>query len=185
MISVRAVDYDELLGLGLFASEYATNQYLKLETGGDAPSVSWTLTTTDSPLLIRRRLDRGTPEALVELYGPAQQLRFIAALHEDNLAGLITWKYEAWSSMVWLLDIRVRMDRRREGVAGRMLEDLLWSAARLEARGVMLETQNTNYPAVRFYLAKRFTLVGLNTHLYATEGRTPAEFALYFFRALE
>ena len=181
MISRRALTAADLERTKIFASEYRSRTYLEVEESGSEPELQWTLREALAPHELRRRLEGQSVAGLAELYGPREQLKFIGAFEEEDLVGLVTWRWERWNSMVWLCDIRVRDDRRRQGIARRMFEDLQWQAMRLNARGIMLETQNTNHPAVQFYLNLGFQLTGLNTSLYGPIGSELADIALFFY----
>ena len=184
MADIRALTATELQTHSLFQAEYRTSSFLQIEATGIEPELTWKLARKRAIHEIRRRLDGGSFSSLVELYGPVEELHFIGAFDGTELIGLVTWRLERWNRMVWLCDIRVRPKRQRQGVARRMLENLQWAAMRVDARGIMLETQNTNHPAVQFYLDRGFNLVGLNTHLYGESVGRPADSALFFYLPL-
>lgn len=133
---------------------------------------------------ITRQLDGGSLKAMEELYGTVYPLRFIGSFDEGKLVGLATWKFEEWNSTTFLCDIRVKEAHRNQGIAGRLLEDLQWASMRLDARGILLETQNTNVPAVEFYQKRGFRLVGFNTSTYGEPNRCGVDVALFFFLSL-
>lgn len=184
LISVRALTKDEVSEMDLFTSGYRSTKYMRLERSGVDPEVSWNLTIAGSRREVVRTLEGDTLDVLVQLYGPAGTLRFLGAFEKDELVGLLTWKLEEWNEMVWLCDIRVRDGHRQKGVGSLLLTDLQWAASRVDARGIMLETQNTNVVAIAFYLSKGFQLVGLNSALYGRPGRANADVALFFYLSL-
>jgi len=98
-----------------------------------------------------------------------------------HLVGLLTWRFDSWNETAWLCDLRVRAEHRERGIGSRLIEDLMWATARLEARGIMLETQTSNVPAVDFYLGRGFQLVGINTAMYTDPKSRNADAALYFW----
>jgi len=180
---VRVISLEELRNLRLFPSEYAGYSYWRLEPDLDETSFGWTLTAQSSRKLIRRRLDDGDLNTIDELYGPLERLSFIGAFEDGQLAGLATWRLETWNRTLWLWDIRVAPQHRRRGIGSSLLQSVQWEGMRLNARGVMLETQNLNYAAILFYLKGGFKPVGLNTELYGLSG-SPKEVAIFFFRSL-
>ena len=183
LAEIRAISLEELRGLRLFPSEYSGHSYWRLEPSVGDSTFGWSLTAQRTRKLISRRLDDGDLDTMDELYGPLDSLAFVAALEEQELVGLATWRFEKWNRTVWLWDIRVAPNHRRKGTGTSLLQSVLWEAMRLKARGVMLETQNLNYSAILFYLGNGFTPVGLNTELYGVSG-SPSEVALFFFRSL-
>lgn len=183
MAEVRAVSLQELRNLRLFPSEYAGYSYWRLERDLDETSFGWSLTAQRSRKLIRRRLDDGDLDTMDELYGPLERLSFLGAFESGHLVGLATWRLETWNRTLWLWDIRVAPEHRREGIGSSLIQSLQWECIRLNARGVMLETQNLNYAAILFYLKSGFKPVGLNTELYGFSS-SPKEVAIFFFRSL-
>jgi len=179
--SLQLVALDEAQ---LFPSEYETRDYFRVETEDLSESYGWRLERARSRAVIKRRLFGDRVADLAEFYGPLEALECILAEEEGQTVGLLTWKLERWSGLVWLCDIRVRPERRGSGIGTALVAELEWSAARAGARGIMLETQNLNYPAIRFYESRGFRLVGLNTHLYGLATR-PLEVALYLYRPLD
>lgn len=183
MVNLRSLTASEVASLPIFPAGYSSDRRLEVQLEGEIPDVTWKLVSRPMNNL-RRKLAGDSLGSLVDLYGPEETLRFIGAFDTDELVGLITWKFELWNQTAWLCDIRVRRERRREGIARRMLEDLLWTGTRIGARGIMLETQNTNYPAIEFYISQGFELSGLNTRLYDCGGANGRDMALFFFREL-
>src|SRR5260370_25866720 len=90
----------------------------------------------------------------------------MAARVGGEVRGLVTWQKVAWNDTVWLVDIRTRREDRRSGVGSALLENLKSHTATLHARGISVETQINNYPAIRFYRKHGFELSGFNDHLY-------------------
>jgi len=82
---------------------------------------------------------------------------------------------------MWLLDIRVREDVRRRGVGASLLGHLQQVAGRQRLRGILVETQSNNFPAVRFYQKQGFELVGFNDHLYTNDDTGRDDVALFLF----
>jgi len=196
LVETRSLSVEEIRALRIFASSYATTHELRLQQKGREPELAWSLTQRALPRPITRRLEGDSVETLAELYGPAESLRFIGAMESeapatfgpqeqrtDALVGLLTWRFEAWNETAWLCDIRVRQSHRRRGIGKRLVEDLRWAAARAEARGIMLETQTTNIPAIVFYLGLGFQIVGLNSAMYGNPG-SRVDAALFLWSAL-
>ena len=69
------------------------------------------------------------------------------------------------SAVLW--DIRVRPERRREGVGTHLFRYAADWARGKGRRQMKVETQNTNVPACRFYAAQGCVLGGINRFGYA------------------
>lgn len=120
---------------------------------------------------------------------PAPELsdRLLVASAGAETAGYGELQFEPWSGRARIEHLYVSGSFRGQGV-GRALVRALDERARQEpsARCLWLETQNVNYPAVRFYLHLGFRLCGLDETLYqpGSPGLLPGEVALYFSRDL-
>ena len=102
-----------------------------------------------------------------------------------RLAGQIV-VVENWNRLALVWDVRVHATVRRMGVGSEMLRVAeVWARER-GLRGVMLETQDTNAPACRFYEQCGYMLGGVDMCLYAgleKQGdRQQPERALYFYK---
>ena len=116
-----------------------------------------------------------------------------AALAESDLAligeiggeaaGFMTVKFEAWNRRAWITHLYVGGEHRGYGVGKRFIEQAQRFAERREARGLWLETQNFNYPAIQFYLKVGFRFCGFDESLYDPTV-VPGETAIYFSRDL-
>jgi len=119
---------------------------------------------------------------------PVAELRdmdqLLIAEWDQKLAGLIGLKYEAWNRRLGVGHLFVAPPHRGKGVGRGLIEAAVEYARSTEARCLWLETQNTNYPAVRFYLRAGFRLCGLDESLYDPRGPGRGEVALYFARDL-
>jgi ribosomal protein S18 acetylase RimI-like enzyme len=113
--------------------------------------------------------------------------RLLVASAGTEIAGYGELQFEPWSGRAKIEHLYVSGRFRGQGV-GRLLVQALDERARQEpfTRCLWLETQNANYPAVRFYLHMGFRLCGLDETLYRPDasGILPGEVALYFSRGL-
>lgn len=121
---------------------------------------------------------------------PAPELgdRLLVASVGTETAGYGELRFESWNGRAVIEHLYVSARFRGQGI-GRLLMRALDERARQEpsARCLWLETQNVNYPAVRFYLHMGFRLCGLDETLYcpSAPGVMPGDVALYFSRDLD
>ncbi len=99
---------------------------------------------------------------------------------DGRLAGEIDVS-KHWNAYAWIDDIAVDIHFRRHGVGRAMMQKAVEWAKVKRLPGIMLETQNNNVTACRFYENFGFKLRGFDTYLY--KGLTPAtdEIALYWY----
>ncbi|MCC7264528.1 MAG: GNAT family N-acetyltransferase [Candidatus Latescibacteria bacterium] len=101
-----------------------------------------------------------------------------------KVVGFTALKFEAWNRQVVVHHLYVAPPHRGCGAGRRLLDEALEFARMAGARGLWLETQNTNYPAIRFYLRTGFRLCGLDDSLYDPAGQGQGEVGLFFARDL-
>jgi GNAT superfamily N-acetyltransferase len=89
---------------------------------------------------------------------------------QDEVAGAIVGfaaiEYEQWHSRLVLWHLYVVPERRREGIAGALLERVEAYGKKLGANRVWLETSNINVPGIEAYSRLGYSLCGLDTTLY-------------------
>jgi GNAT superfamily N-acetyltransferase len=92
----------------------------------------------------------------------------------------------AWPDSATLCDIRVRSDLRGQGVGGRLLDSAVEWARERGAHSLLIETQNVNVPACRFYASRGAELAAIDRFAYAAsaDARVAAEVMLVWRLAL-
>jgi GNAT superfamily N-acetyltransferase len=106
----------------------------------------------------------------------------LIAEEDDQLAGFAAAEHEHWNNRMNIRHIYVAPAFRRRGVGTRLLQSIEDSARTAGARSLWLETQNTNYPAIQFYLWSGFWFCGFDAGLYDPETVLADEIALFFER---
>lgn len=165
-------------------SEYETDRVFRLTIRERGDSKEWRLRTEVLRAPFRKRYDDGTVDEWAEANedaGAPEDLSFLAACIEGVPRALATWRVVEWNRTLWLVDIRADAAWRRSGLASALLTWLQSRAKELGLRGITVETQSTNYPAVSFYRARGFRLSGLHESLYSNEDVESGEVALFLF----
>ena len=108
----------------------------------------------------------------------------VVAESGEQLVGFAAARYIAWNRRVVIWHLYAAPDYRGRGVGTRLLNSVEGFARDAGPRCLWLETQNVNFPAVRFSLRSGFMLCGLDTSLYAPNGAAGGEVALFFARAV-
>jgi streptothricin acetyltransferase len=86
-----------------------------------------------------------------------------------------------WNRFAWIEDIRVENKFRRRGIGKALLaQGEIW-AQQKGFPGIMLETQDSNVGACRFYEKYGFVLGGFDTYLYRAATRYREEIALFWY----
>jgi len=86
-----------------------------------------------------------------------------------------------WNNFAYLEDITVKTAYRRQGIGRALVNRAIdWARSR-QLPGIMLETQNNNVAACRFYERCGFELGGFDRHLYRALHPDTREIALYWY----
>jgi len=101
---------------------------------------------------------------------------------EGEIAGFACLKYHDWNKRAEVKGIYVRPAFKGRGIGASLITYSVEYAKTRGARGLWLETQNINYPAIRLYMKTGFQFCGFDTSLYDPSAVMPGEIALYFFR---
>ena len=109
---------------------------------------------------------------------PDQTVYFAYA--DGQLAGQIVLK-KHWNAYAWINDFAVDVEFRRQGIGRALMQQAVDWAKKKRLPGIMLETQNVNVPACRFYERFGFTLRGFDTYLYKGLNPDTDEIALYWY----
>ncbi len=97
----------------------------------------------------------------------------------DDIAGFAVMKYEAWNNRAHLAHLYIAPAFQGRGLGRFFVEKAAAFGRENSARCLWLETQNVNYPAIRFYRKMGFRLCGFDNTLYEP-GDARGEAALYF-----
>lgn len=119
---------------------------------------------------------------------PAEQSTFLAqrdkgiffARWQGELAGQIIL-FKNWNGYAYIDDIAVSPAFRRRGIGHRLIDQAVTWAKQRGLPGIMLETQNTNVTACRFYARCGFVLGGYDRFLYQGLMPETEEMALYWY----
>ncbi len=103
---------------------------------------------------------------------------------DGQIAGRIVLK-KNWNHYGYIDDIAVNRPYRRLGVGRGLINEAIRWAKDKGLPGLMLETQNNNVDACRFYERCGFRLRGFDTYLYRALDPKTEEVALYWYLSFE
>jgi GNAT superfamily N-acetyltransferase len=109
----------------------------------------------------------------------------VVAVSESGIVGLAAAEYSEWNRRVILHHLYVSQALRQSGVGSLLLQNVTAWSASTSARCLWLETQNVNFPAIRFYKNRGFLFCGLDTSLYDPNTVDQLEIGLFFTKSLE
>lgn len=183
-IRVAALTLDQVRSLPPMPSGYETDRVYRLEKRARKDAVEWALKGVRLEHPFRKRYDDGVSGEWLESYadaGSPESLRFLGATQDENVLGVATWTVSEWNASVWLVDIRVRADYRGTGVGTALVHALRERCGKEGLRGIFVETQICNYPAMRFYRRCGFEISGFNDHLYTNADLVDQDVAVFLY----
>jgi ribosomal protein S18 acetylase RimI-like enzyme len=174
---------EQVYSLPPIPSGYTTSVVYVLRRSLRPPEFVWMLVLADTEPFTKV-YDAGDPKDWLEPYFAevrGESTRFIGASLHGHTAGLLTYAETTWNNTLWLVDIRVRDDARRGGVGTALLEALKQRAHQEGVRGISVETQINNVPAINFYRKHGFEISGFNDHYYENDDLERQDVALFLF----
>lgn len=183
-LTCRALTLPQVRALPRIPSGYSSDFVYAVTRVSDGDGTNWSLRPQRAARVVTKVYDDGAVDDWLDSYQEAAEpgsMRFIGAFRGEELLGLATWTHSRWNNTLWLADIRVRSAERRTGAGSRLMAQVKARAKSAGMRGIRVETQNTNYPAVQFYRRHGFVLSGIDDHLYTNADLTNGEVALFLF----
>ncbi|HZS94483.1 MAG TPA: GNAT family N-acetyltransferase [Chloroflexota bacterium] len=177
---------EQLRSLPPIVSEYTSDEIFRVDLIERADCVTWTLRAQRLTEPVRKVYDIGRIDHILSSYSDVKEenLHCLGAFVGDEYVGLAIWTETSWNNSLWLMDIRTRRENRGRGI-GRALLDYVAAVARDDGwRGILVETQNNNYAAIRFYRRYGFQFSGLNHNLYSNDDLDRQDVAIYLYYSI-
>ena len=110
----------------------------------------------------------------------------LGAFDGETWAGVALGEAQAWNRTLWVWEFHVDPAYQRQGIGRRLMDEMAARGRAAGLRALVLETQNSNVPAIRFYRRVGFTLDGVNVAYYTNDDLRPDRtVALFMVRRLE
>lgn len=103
---------------------------------------------------------------------------------DRQIAGQIILR-KNWNTYAYIEDIAVDVKLRRRGIGKRLISRAKCWAQERNLPGIMLETQNNNVRACKFYESCGYQLRGFDTYLYKGIKSDTDEVALFWYLVFE
>ncbi len=98
----------------------------------------------------------------------------------ERLVGVLDATPQEWSGVVWVWNLMLDRDVRRQGIGRALFRRAEEWGRRLGYRALMFETQTNNVPACKFYAAMGCTLEGIRTMYYQNDDIARNEVAIFW-----
>lgn len=108
----------------------------------------------------------------------------LGAYLNGQCAGIALAEVESWNCVMNVWEFHVHPDYRRRGIGHRLMDELAGRACLAGLRALVVETQNTNVDAIRFYRSAGFTIDGIDLSYYTNRDVDDGEVAIFMKRKL-
>jgi ribosomal protein S18 acetylase RimI-like enzyme len=90
-----------------------------------------------------------------------------SVIKNNVLVGIIEINFETWNNRLRITECIVFDNHKRKGIGRALINHVIKKAKELHARAIVLETQTSNIPAICFYQACGFSLIGVDLIAYS------------------
>jgi ribosomal protein S18 acetylase RimI-like enzyme len=185
MIPLRPLTAEDIPALAEIRPTYKSPTILVVEKQhpDEGLNVGWQLIERELPVPFDKgKLYDFTPEVQEEirerLSRPDDTYQRVADF-EGKLVGILDTEIHYWNNTVFIWNLMVDLDYRGHGLGRRLWHRARDFARESGSRAIMIETQNTNVAACKFYQRMGCQLVGLNELYYTNDGPN-TEIALFW-----
>lgn len=172
-VIIREIDQHSVEDFGRCDSSFQVSS--KLILSAENGMISYTI--VDVPTYTKQY---GADEFDAKFYLDHSDRAVYFAYLDEELAGEIRLR-KNWNGYAYLDSIAVDSKHRNQGVGRALMNQAIEWAKTKGLPGLMLETQNNNVTACRFYESCGFKLRGFDTHLYKGLNSATEEIALYWY----
>jgi GNAT superfamily N-acetyltransferase len=185
MISLRPLQPDDIPKLPQIRPTYTSPTILSVEKRGDGLEIGWQLVERTLPQPFDKgalyNFDEVAQNAIRQrMARPDENYQRVAVDEEiGRLVGLLEVEIHAWNDTAMLWNLMIDLAYRGQGLGRRLWHRAVDFARQAEVRAIMIETQNTNIPACKFYARMGCRLIGINELFYTNDGQN-TEIALFW-----
>ncbi len=111
-----------------------------------------------------------TDEETMGIYRDLLRGKYCFGVYDgEQLVAVNMAEYHLWNRTFWVWEFHVAENYRGQGIGRELMEFMCGQAYEAGARVVLVETQNTNVPAIRFYRTLGFAIEGIDLSYYDPE----------------
>ena len=108
----------------------------------------------------------------------------LGAFDGSELAAIAIASPEKWNDTLRVWEFHVTESQRGKGIGRQLMDRLAQRAVLAGLRAMVVETQSTNVPAIRFYRKAGFVLEGIDISYYTNQDYPNGEMAVFLKRRL-
>jgi streptothricin acetyltransferase len=185
VIHLRPLRLADIPNLPQIRPTYTSETILRVEKSGGGLEVGWRL--------VEQRLPKPFEKGALYDFDDSAQAVIRARLERSDdayqqiaedrtsgrVVGLVEVEIQNWNNTAVLANLMIDLDYRGQGLGRRLWRRALDFARQAEVRAMLIETQNTNVHACKFYAQMGCQLVGVNEAFYTNDGQN-SEIALFW-----
>lgn len=184
-IAIRPLKLSDLLAVTRLVVGYTSHEMYVVEKQ-ETPEQT-TISLRLEPLPTPYNKEFTSDEETMGIYRDLLRGKFCFGAYDGaQIVAIAMAELHAWNRTFWVWEFHVAESHRGQGIGRTLLEFLCDQAYEAGARVVLVETQNTNVPAMRFYRALGFAIEGLDLTYYDPENLDVGdEIAIFMKRHIE
>lgn len=148
---------------------YTTDKIFVVSAIGIGSSFEFSLREKEQPYT---KIWETGPDDIERLNTIVGQGHSFGVFFGDRLIGWAICDYRSWNKSLFIEHLLISEAFRGQNIGRLLIKNISRKARELQCRIVELETQNTNYPAIRFYRKAGFAITGINTKRYGDSVET-------------
>ena len=107
-------------------------------------------------------------ESEIEIFeSDKKNLQVYIVYFENKEVGVISFSHIKWNNTLRIWDLYINKDFQKKGIGKKLINIAVEYAKQKNIRAIVLETQTSNYNAIKFYFKVGFKLVGIDTINYS------------------
>lgn len=124
-------------------------------------------------------------DAPLELYAEYVQAgTSLGAFDDGQLVGIAISEIQVWNKTLSIWEFGVAETHQGRGIGRDLMREVVTLAHQHSLRALVVETQNTNVPAIRFYRRVGFEIEGIDLSFYGNHDLDQGEVAIFMRRKL-
>ncbi|MHA2055898.1 MAG: GNAT family N-acetyltransferase [Candidatus Hodarchaeales archaeon] len=142
---------------------YTSNYYYDVDIQKKENDEGWSFHLQKTPF--NKPFTKYLQEKVFETYKENTEYYLVLDDAGDEI-GLLVFGYTRWNNLLRLWDLYIDKESQRKGLGTKLLRFTEKRAKELKVRGIVLECQSSNYPAIQFYSGHGFNLIGFDLISY-------------------
>jgi ribosomal protein S18 acetylase RimI-like enzyme len=175
-MQIRPAELPDLNACYLLNGNYATDYVWQMQNRNQGHRIDIRFDRVRLPRKMQVEYPR-SPNELLE-HWQQEGCFLVIRNRQEQVVGYLDALPQAWQHLVWIHNLVIAPEYRRQGAAGKLLAAAKQWAGQQLLNTIMLEIQTKNYPAIAFAQKHGFKFCGFNERYY-----TNGDIALHFYHS--